>query len=92
MSPKTHFSFDVQYAEGTGAAGDERDALMGSLGPSLQKLFAKDDPSATVEVSDSHKGSGNKIIELVTTLQDGEIAGILQAFSARHGLTISALE
>jgi hypothetical protein len=47
---------------------------MASLGPSLQKVFAATDPSATVAVSDSHKGSGNKIVELVTTLQDAEIA------------------
>ena len=92
MSPSTHFSFEVQYAEGTSVPREERDALMGSLGPSLQKLFAADDPSATVTVSDSHKGDGNKIIELVTTLQDGEIAGILQAFSGRHGVKVSALE
>lgn len=65
---------------------------MTSLGPSLQKVFAATDPSATVAVSDSHKGSGNKLIELVTTLQDAEIADILKAFSGQHGLTVSALE
>ena len=92
MNPKTNFSFEVQYIEGTSAAKDERDGLMASLGPSLQKLFAAGDPSATVTVSDSHKGGGNKIVELVTTLQDGEIAGILQAFSGQHGVTVSALE
>jgi hypothetical protein len=92
MSPKTNFSFEVQYAEGTGAGKDERDGVMASLGPSLQKLFAAGDPAATVTVSDSHKGGGNKLIELVTTLPDGEIAGILQAFSGEHGVTVSALE
>jgi len=92
VSPTTHFSFEVQYAQGSRAAKGERDALMASLGPTLQKLFAADDPSATVTVSDSHKGDGNKIIELVTTLQDGAIAGILQTFSGRHGVTVSALE
>lgn len=92
MSVKTNFSFEVQYAQGSSAGKDERDGVMASLGPSLQKLFAANDPSATVAVSDSHKGSGNKIIELVTTLPDGEIAGILQAFSGQHGVTVSALE
>jgi hypothetical protein len=92
MSQKTNFSFEVQYIEGTSSGKDERDGVMASLGPSLQKLFAASDPSATVTVSDSHKGSDNKLIELVTTLQDGEIAGILQAFSGQHGVTVSALE
>lgn len=66
--------------------------MMGSLGPSLQRLFAADDPSATVTVSDSHKGEGNKIIELTTTLQDPQVATTLQAFSKQHGVAVSALE
>jgi hypothetical protein len=89
MNPKTNFSFEVQYPAGSGAAPD---SVMASLGPSLQKVFATTDPSATVAVSDSHKGSGNKIIELVTTLQDAEIADILKAFAGQHGVTVSALE
>jgi hypothetical protein len=92
MSLKTNFSFEVQYAEGTGAGKDERDGVMAALGPSLQKLLAANDPSATVTVSDSHKGGGNKLVELVTTLRDAEIAGVLQAFSSQHGVTVSALE
>lgn len=92
MSAKTNFSFEVQYVEGTAAGKGERDGVMASLGPSLQKLFAAGDPAAIVTVSDSHKGGDNKIIELVTTLEDGQIAGILQAFSGRHGVTVSALE
>ena len=92
MSLKTNFSFEVQYEEGTNAGKDERDGVMASLGPSLQKLFAAGDPAATVTVSDSHKGGGNKLVELTTTLQDGEIAGILLAFSGQHGVRVSALE
>ncbi len=92
MTSKTNFSFEVQYAAQSGAAQDERDGLMGSLGPSLQKLFAADDPSATVTVSDSHKGDGNKIIELTTTLLDPQVAATLQAFSKQHGVAVSALE
>ena len=92
MSQKTNFSFEVQYAEASSAGKDERDGVMALLGPTLQTLFAAKDPAATVAVSDSHKGGGNKLIELVTTLQDGEIAAILQAFSGQHGVTVSALE
>jgi len=92
MSVKTNFSFEVQYAQGSSAGKDERDGVMASLGPSLQKLFAAGDPAATVTVSDSHKGGGNKIVELVTTLQDAQIAGILLAFSGQHGVSVSALE
>lgn len=90
MNPKTNFSFEVQYTAASTQAGAE--GVMASLGPSLQKVFAITDPSATVAVSDSHKGSGNKIIELTTTLQDAEIAKILQAFSGQHGVAVSALE
>jgi ClpP class serine protease len=90
MNPKTNFSFEVQYTAGSAETGP--DGVMASLGPSLQKVFATTDPSATVAVSDSHKGDGNKLIELTTTLQDAEIASILQAFSGQHGVTVSALE
>lgn len=89
MNPRTNFSFEVQYTAGSGAAPD---SVMASLGPSLQKVFAATDPSATVAVSDSHKGSGNQIVELVTALQDAEISDILKAFSDKHGVTVSALE
>jgi len=92
MNPKTNFSFEVQYAQGSSAGKAEREGVMASLGSSLQKLFAANDPSATVTVSDSHRGDDNKLVELVTTLQDGEIAGVLQAFSDQHGVTVSALE
>ena len=90
MNPKTNFSFEVQYTADSAQTG--ADGVMASLGPSLQKVFAATDPSATVAVSDSHKGDSNKLIELTTTLQDAEIANILQAFSGQHGVTVSALE
>jgi hypothetical protein len=92
MNPKTNFSFEVQYTASSGASPKGAGSVMASLGPSLQKVFAATDPSATVAVSDSHKGSGNQIVELVTTLQDAEIADILKAFSDKHGVTVSALE
>jgi hypothetical protein len=92
MNPKTNFSFEVQYTTSSNAVQAGPDGVMASLGPSLQKVFATTDPSATVAVSDSHKGAGNKIVELVTTLQDAEIADILRAFSGQHGVAVSALE
>jgi hypothetical protein len=92
MNPKTNFSFEVQYTDESGAGSKEREGVMAALGPSLQKLLAVSDPSATVAVSDSHKGDGNKLVELVTTLQDAEVAGVLQAFSRQHGVSVSALE
>ncbi|SFV00639.1 hypothetical protein SAMN05216350_11248 [Polaromonas sp. YR568] len=94
MNPKTNFSFEVQYTadSGAGASSAGADGVMASLGPSLQKLFAATDPAATVAVSDSHKGSGNKLVELTTTLQDAEIADILKAFSGQHGVSVNALE
>lgn len=92
MNVKTNFSFEVQYTAASSPAQSGPDGVMASLGPSLQKVFAAGDPSATVAVSDSHKGAGNKLVELVTTLPDAEIATILQAFSGQHGVSVSALE
>ncbi|HAL40449.1 MAG TPA: hypothetical protein DCP03_21085 [Polaromonas sp.] len=92
MSLKTNFSFEVLYPAQSDIAKAQRDEVMSSLGTSLQTLFAADDSAAAVVVSDSHKGSDNKIVELVTTLQDPQIAAILKAFSDQHGVTVTALE
>ena len=92
MQAKTNFSFEVQYAAHSDSTQPERNALMSSLGTTLQQLLAVKDSEAQVAVSDSHKGSGHKIVELTTTLQDAQIAEILQAFSAQHGVTVSAVE
>lgn len=91
MSTKTNFSFEIFYAESSAPppAGDE---VMKTLGPSLQGLLAAKDSAATVVVSDTHKGSGNKIVEITTTLQDAQLAEVLKAFEESHGLTVSALE
>ena len=43
-------------------------------------------------VSESHKGNGNKLVELTTTLADAQIAEILKVFSAQHGVVVAALE
>lgn len=92
MSQKTNFSFGMHYPAATSAPEAQRVQLMASLGPTLQALFAAGDGAATVVISDSHKGSGHKMVELVTTLQDIQIAAILKAFSEQHGLSVQALE
>jgi hypothetical protein len=92
MTMKTNFSFEVQYLAKSDSTQAERDEVMAGLGPRLQQLLAAGDSAATVAVSDSHKGSGNKIVELTTTLKDPQIAAILKAFSAQHGVRVTALE
>jgi hypothetical protein len=92
MTMKTNFSFEIQYLAQSDSAQAERDAVMGDLGPRLQKLLAAGDPAASVQVSDSHKGSNHKIVELTTTLQDAQIEAILKAFSAQYGVRVDALE
>ncbi len=91
ISPKTNFSFEIFYAQASKGkhAGD---GVMPNLGPELQGLLAAKDSAARVIVSDSHKGSNNRIVEITTTLQDAELAEVLKAFSESHGLTVSALE
>ena len=92
MVSKTHFSFEFQYTASSAVTQAERDQVMASLGPALQALFTTSDAAATVEVSDSQKGSGNKIVELVTALDDTRIGEILKRFCDQHGTVFSALE
>ena len=92
MNQKTHYSFDVQYPANSDSTEAQRNEMMGRLGPALQQLLAVNDSAATVVVSDSHKGNGNKIVELTTTLLDAQITEVLQAFSGRHGVTVTAVE
>ena len=92
MPLKTNFSFEVKYAAKSASPRAERNALMGSLDTTLQELLAAKDSGAQVAVSDSPKGSDNKIIELTTTLQDAQIAEILKSFSAQHGVVVSVVE
>lgn len=89
---KTNFSFEVQYPQQSDSTQAARDAVMDKLGPLLQTVLAAGDSAANVAVSDSHKGPNNKIVELTTTLQDAQIAAILKAFSAQHGVRVEALE
>ena len=92
MSTKTNFSFELYYAESSATTQDQQSQTMRTLQPSLCTLFGASDSTASVTVSDSHKGSFNKIIELVTTLQDTQIAEILKGFCDAHGTTVTALE
>lgn len=92
MPMKTHFAFDVQYLADSDRTQSQRDAVMGSLESTLKALLAAQDSAATVAVSDSHKGPGNKLVELTTTLEDTRIAVILKAFSAQHGVSVTAFE
>ncbi|WP_029527328.1 hypothetical protein [Polaromonas glacialis] len=92
MAQKTNFSFEVQYPADSSRSEAQRDQLMDSLQATLQQLLAAQDREAEVLVSDSHKGSGNKLVELTTTLEDAPLAGILKAFSGQHGVSVTAFE
>jgi hypothetical protein len=92
MALKTNFSFEVQYPADSDRSEAQRDQLMGSLQATLQPLLAAQDTEAEVAVSDSRRGSGNKLVELTTTLEDAQLAGILKAFSDQHGVSVTAFE
>ena len=89
---KTNYSFEVQYNASPGTAQAQRDEVMGALGPLLQQGLAAEDSSARVLVSDRHKGADHKLVELVTTLRDAQIARILKTFTEQYGVSVSALE
>jgi hypothetical protein len=98
---KTNFSFDVHYSASSGrapghvAAGAtpaQREDVMRRLQALLQAQFEPLDAGATVQATDSQRGASHKIVELVTTLPDDQIATVLKAFCETHGVTISALE
>jgi len=92
MSPQTHYSFEVQYPAHASSPKAQRDELMAALGLSLQQLAAVQDSTASVTVSDSHKGEDHKLVELTTHLQNPQMNDILQTFSQRHGVIVTPLE
>ncbi|MEO8013961.1 MAG: hypothetical protein ABI642_07435 [Polaromonas sp.] len=92
MTPKTNFSFDVQYTADSSSSKAQRHEVMDSLQATLQQLLAAQDREAEVLVSDSHRGVNNKLVELTTTLQDAQLAGILKAFSEKNGVSVTAFE
>ena len=92
MAVKTNFSFELYYPAQSASTAAQRHEVMRALGPSLQALLALQDSAATVTVSDSHKGDDNKIVELVTSLQDAPIAEILKGFCDARGLSMTLVE
>lgn len=92
MALKTNFSFEVKYTADSSSSKAQRDEVMDSLQATLQQLLAAQDREAEVLVSDSQRGDGNKLVELTTTLQDAQLAGILKAFSEQHGVSVTAFE
>ena len=92
MPPTSHFSFEIQYSEHSASSPSERAQVMESLGPTLQQLLAAQDGEATVQVSESHTGDDHKLVELTSTLADAQVQQMLQAFAARHGVRVQALE
>jgi hypothetical protein len=98
---KTNFSFEVQYAAppptgagqpAAGATPAQREDVMQRLQVLLKGQFEPLDAAATVQVSESHRGANNKIVELVTTLQDEQIASAMKRFCETHGVTVTAIE
>lgn len=92
MNTLTNFSFELYYSATSVADAAQRDAVMQQLGSSLQALLSAQDNSAKVTVSDSHKGSDNKIVELVTTLPDPSVVKIVKGFCDASGLTMDVVE
>ena len=96
MTAKTHFSFELFYAAESATTQQQRDQVMQTLEQSLTALFtaadAEGDAAASVAVSSSHKGADNKLVELVTVLQDDQIAKTLNGFCRQNGLVWETLE
>ena len=92
MAQKTNFSFDVKYLADSSSSKSQRDEVIGSLQATFEQLLAAQDPEVEVLVSDSHRGSDNKLVELTTNLGDAQLAVILKAFSEQHGVSVTAFE
>lgn len=90
--PKTNFSFEVQYLATSGATQDKQDSTMKLLDTVLQQQLAAHDSAVRVTVSDSHKGSSNKLVEVTSTMSDAQLGQVLEAFSQQHGVSVTALE
>ena len=92
MDTKTNFSFELYYTDQSASSESQRGAVMRDLGPSLQDLLAVTDSAAKVAVSDSHKGGGNKLIEVTTKLPEADMYAVLKKFCDGNGVTIVVLE
>lgn len=92
MGLNTNFSFEIQFLADSNRSEAQRDEVMDSLQPTLQQLLAAQDSQAEVMVSSSHRGSGSKLVELTTCLDDAQLAMLLKAFSEQHGVSVKAFE
>jgi hypothetical protein len=92
MTTKTNFSFELFYPDRSATTTEQRNEVMRKLELSLNNAFKNQDSAAVVTVSDSHKGSYNKLVEFVTTLTDAQIGETLNQFCTQTGLTMTALE
>ena len=82
----------MQYPAGSSPSEAQPDEAMDALQPLLQQLLAAQDSEAEVVVSDSRRGSGSKLFELTTRLDDAQLASVLRTFSEQHGLSVTAFE
>ena len=92
MSTKTNFSFELFYPDCSAITTEQRNEVMRKLERSLTNAFKTQDSAAIVTVNDSHKGSYNKLVDLVTNLTDAQINETLMQFCHQTGLTVTALE
>ena len=94
VNVETNFSFEVYYTELSASSESQRDRFMRDLEPTVQALLAANDSGAKVSVgvSDSHKGSGHKIMEVTTTMAEAQMYGVIRQFCDTNGVTITALE
>lgn len=92
MALKTNFSFDIYYNDQSASTQSQRDAVMGKLGPSLLALLAPKDSAAKVAISESHKGDGNKLVEITTSLPEADVDALLKQFCDSNGVAIALLE
>lgn len=92
MDTKTNFSFELYYTDQSASSESQRREVMRNLGPSLQDLLAVTDSAAKVAVSDSHKGGGNKLIEITTKLPEADMYAVIKKFCDVNGVTIVVLE
>jgi len=92
MTVKTNFSFELFYTDREAITTEQRNEVMRKLELSLNNAFKTNDDAAVVTVADSHKGSYNKVVELVTIQTDTQIEETLKQFCQQTGLTVTALE
>ncbi|RZJ02180.1 MAG: hypothetical protein EOO54_26780 [Haliea sp.] len=91
-TPKTNFTFEIQYPALPDGSASMPTQDIDALAPLLQALLAEQDSAASVTMSDTHRGANNRIVELVTAVQDDALGKLLEGFSAQYGVNIKAIE